>query len=59
MAGEWGRYGMRFNAIAPGPIETEVYTFKKLRLQLALPLLTILKNLLVFSSEVLLYAVMH
>jgi 2,4-dienoyl-CoA reductase len=23
LASEWGRYGMRFNAIAPGPIETE------------------------------------
>ena len=23
LAGEWARYGMRFNAIAPGPIETE------------------------------------
>ncbi|CAB3978576.1 Hypothetical predicted protein [Paramuricea clavata] len=23
LAAEWGRYGMRFNAIAPGPIETE------------------------------------
>ena len=24
LAVEWGRYGMRFNAIAPGPIKTEV-----------------------------------
>ena len=24
LAAEWGRYGMRFNAIAPGPIETKV-----------------------------------
>ena len=24
LASEWGRYGMRFNAIAPGPIETKV-----------------------------------
>ena len=23
LASEWGRYGMRFNAIAPGPIETK------------------------------------
>ena len=23
LASEWGRYGMRFNCIAPGPIETE------------------------------------
>lgn len=23
LAAEWGRYGMRFNCIAPGPIETE------------------------------------
>ena len=23
LAAEWGRYGLRFNAIAPGPIETE------------------------------------
>lgn len=25
LASEWGRYGMRFNAIAPGPIETKVW----------------------------------
>ncbi len=24
LASEWGKYGMRFNAIAPGPIYTEV-----------------------------------
>ena len=24
LAAEWGKYGMRFNAIAPGPIETKV-----------------------------------
>ncbi len=24
LAVEWGRYGLRFNAIAPGPIETKV-----------------------------------
>lgn len=24
LAAEWGRYGLRFNAIAPGPIETKV-----------------------------------
>ena len=24
LASEWGRYGMRFNIIAPGPIETKV-----------------------------------
>ena len=24
LASEWGRYGLRFNAIAPGPIETKV-----------------------------------
>ncbi len=24
LAAEWGRYGIRFNAIAPGPIETKV-----------------------------------
>lgn len=24
LASEWGRYGMRFNVIAPGPIETKV-----------------------------------
>ena len=24
LAVEWSRYGMRFNAIAPGPIKTEV-----------------------------------
>lgn len=24
LACEWGKYGMRFNAIAPGPIPTEV-----------------------------------
>ncbi len=24
LASEWGRYGMRCNAIAPGPIYTEV-----------------------------------
>ncbi|KAK7077003.1 2,4-dienoyl-CoA reductase, mitochondrial, partial [Halocaridina rubra] len=23
LCSEWGRYGMRFNCIAPGPIETE------------------------------------
>lgn len=26
LAAEWGKYGMRFNAIAPGPIETKVMT---------------------------------
>ena len=24
LAAEWGRYGIRFNCIAPGPIETKV-----------------------------------
>ena len=24
LAAEWGRYGLRFNVIAPGPIETKV-----------------------------------
>lgn len=24
LAAEWGKYGLRFNAIAPGPIETKV-----------------------------------
>ena len=24
LAAEWGRYGMRFNAISPGPVETKV-----------------------------------
>ena len=24
LASEWGKYGMRFNCIAPGPIETKV-----------------------------------
>ena len=24
LASEWARYGMRFNSIAPGPIETKV-----------------------------------
>ena len=24
LASEWGKYGMRFNSIAPGPIETKV-----------------------------------
>ena len=24
LASEWSRYGMRFNVIAPGPIETKV-----------------------------------
>ena len=28
LAAEWGKYGMRFNAIAPGPIETKVMTVK-------------------------------
>jgi len=27
LAAEWGHYGMRFNAIAPGPIETKVILF--------------------------------
>ena len=27
LAAEWGRYGLRFNAIAPGPIETEVHVW--------------------------------
>lgn len=25
LSSEWGKYGMRFNAIAPGPIYTQVY----------------------------------
>ncbi len=25
LAAEWGRHGIRFNAIAPGPIETKVH----------------------------------
>ena len=28
LAAEWGKYGMRFNAIAPGPIETKVNSQK-------------------------------
>lgn len=26
LASEWAKYGMRFNIIAPGPIETKVQT---------------------------------
>lgn len=29
LAAEWGKYGMRFNAIAPGPIETKVLSAAK------------------------------
>jgi hypothetical protein len=25
LASEWGRYGMRFNCLSPGPIETKVF----------------------------------
>ena len=27
LASEWGKYGFRFNAIAPGPIQTKVVMF--------------------------------
>ena len=33
LAAEWGRYGIRFNAIAPGPIETEVLWMPILRFE--------------------------
>lgn len=32
LAAEWGKYGMRFNAIAPGPIETKVMTVNSVNL---------------------------
>ena len=32
LAAEWGKYGMRFNAIAPGPIETKVMTVNLVKL---------------------------
>lgn len=32
LAAEWGKYGMRFNAIAPGPIETKVMTVDSVNL---------------------------